>query len=66
MKKEYFKNQTIRKHKVTTINLEKFQVEILKRKNLNASLIVRDLLGKFLESEYPELYNDLKSEAEND
>lgn len=61
---KYFKNERKgRRTKVSSINLEFYQSQLLKEKGLNLSLLVRDLLDLYLSREFPERYKVLK-EAE--
>lgn len=62
MKDKFLKNTLARKQKVTTVNLEALHLEIIKRKNINASCLIRELLNEFFLKQYPELYADLRKE----
>ncbi len=64
--KSYEKVVAGRKHAVSTVNLERYQLEIIKRKNINLSLLTRDLLNEYLNKTYPALYAELKNEVENE
>lgn len=50
--KNYAKNSRLREQRITTINLEKYQSDIIKSEKLNLSLLVRDLLKEYLEKNY--------------
>jgi hypothetical protein len=54
-----------RKHKVTTVNFEAFHLEILKRKKINVSILVRQLLDEFLKENFPALYDEWKNDPDN-
>jgi hypothetical protein len=45
-----------RGHKVTSVNLEVYQSETLKKENINLSLLVRDLLEDFLSKNFGKEY----------
>lgn len=51
--KTYEKNSRLREQRITTINLEKYQSDIIKANRLNLSLLIRDLLKTYLENNYP-------------
>jgi hypothetical protein len=61
-KNKYLKEPAGRKNAVTTVNLETYQLEIVKRKRLNLSHLTRDLLDEYLKREFPALYEELKNE----
>lgn len=63
IKKRDFKN---RKHKVKTINLNGYHEEIIKRKRLNLSSLCRELLDDYFKTNFPELFEYLKSESKNE
>ena len=67
MKTKFLKNVLkSRRQKITTINLESYQLEILKTKNVNVSLLARSLIDDFLKKEFPGLYLEIKGLADNE
>ena len=59
-KRKIYKENFGRSHVVKTVNIETYQEEILKRKNLNFSALTRMLLDEFFGREFPELLNELR------
>lgn len=66
-KTEYVKTQnqkSPRPHKVTSVNLEFYQVKTAADEKINLSLVIRDLLDEFLSKNFPVSYQKNKKSSE--
>lgn len=67
MKTKFLKrNNGPRKHTVKTVNLLPYHEEIIKRKRINFSALTRELLNDYFRKEFPELFEALKQDFENE
>lgn len=52
--------QPSRKHQVSSLNLEKYQVKTLKKHKINVSELVRDLLDEYIQENLPKDWAEIK------